>query len=138
MTTDNSILTTLFKAISTTEVLSVIDGAVFKGEKPLNQTSQDIVINMLDNRSVANDNLKSGVVNINCFCKELSNHTRNSTKLDEITQAVFLALNIVNGSGNINNLIYEFVSQKTFKDIDDPVMFYSNIRLNFNIKTNET
>jgi hypothetical protein len=134
--TDNEILAKLFKVVNVSPVTSIIDGEVFLGEKPIERTSEDIVIGVLVSKSEFNGSLTTGTVNINCFTKAINNHTRDAKRLNTITGVVITALGLTYDEGHTGLLNYKFESQKTFRDFDNPSMYYSNIKLRFSHKNN--
>jgi Na+/H+ antiporter NhaB len=134
MIKDNDILALLFKIINVSGITSIITGKVYVGEKPLESIKEDIVIGMLTNKHEANGTLITGEININCFVTAINNHTRNASRLSTITDAVITVLNLSYDEGHTSTLNYKIVSQKTFRDFDNPSLYYSNIRLKFTYK----
>lgn len=134
MVTDSTILGKFFELINVVGVTGVIGGKVYKITKPVGRQNEDIVIGLLTNDIIINDHLNTGIVNINCFTIANQDHTANTLRLETITQAIITALNIVNSEGGSGQLNYQLTGQKTFRDFDDPKMFYSNIKLNFSHK----
>ncbi len=134
MKTDNEILTLFFQLLNVASVTSGITGGIYKGEKPLNSELEDIVINIIYNKTVNRNHLQTGVVNINIFSKETQLHTRPAVRLDELTNLVLTALNLLYNEGVTGQLSYYLDSQKVFRDNDNTQLFYSNIRLDFTYK----
>lgn len=134
MITDNEILSKFFRLVNVQGVTSVINGKVYIGEKPVARELEDIVIGVLTSKSEFNGELLTGEININCFTKAIGNHTRDARKLNLITQAVITALDLTYDEGNSGGLHYKLLSQKTFRDFDNPIMFYSNIKMKFSNK----
>ena len=134
MVTDSVILGKFFELLNVPGVTGTIDGEVFKITKPINRQSEDIVIGILLNNITNNEHMNTGEVNINCFTAANNDHTSNTLRIETILLAVINALNLVNGEGNHGQLNYRIASQKTFRDYDDPLLFFSNIKLNFSHK----
>ena len=122
--------------LNVSTITTLINGKLFIGEKPIARDLEDIVIGVLLSKPEFNGELQVGTVNINCFTKAINNHTRNAARLNEITDAVITVLNLTYNNGNSGALHYQLESQKTFRDYDDPSMFYSNIKLKFSHKNN--
>ena len=134
MVTDSTILGKFYELLNVVGITGIINGEIFKITKPINRQSEDIVIGMLLNDITNNDHMNTGNVNINCFTSANKDHTANTLRIDIILNAVIVALNMVNAEGNYGQLNFRIASQKTFRDNDDPLMFYSNIKLNFSHK----
>jgi hypothetical protein len=134
MLTDNEILGLFFKIINVSDITTLISGMVWIGEKPVDRSVEDIVINMLNSKPDFNGELHTGYVNVNCFTKANEFHTRDAARIDTITDAVLIALDIVLNEGHSGALHYRLESQKTLRDYDDPTMYYSNIKLKFSHK----
>jgi len=134
MITDNDILSRFFKLINVSSVLDEIDGQVWIGEKPIDREFEDIVINMLTSKQEFNSELMIGIININCFSRMNVQNMRDSARLIALTGFVISALNFAFGEGSDGPLSYRIESQKTFRDNDNPRMYYSNLKLNFSHK----
>ena len=134
MVTDSIILGKFFELINVIGVTGIIGGEVYKITKPIGRQSEDVVINALTNDVIINDHLNTGIININCFVTANKDHTSNTDRIETIVQAVITALGLEFSEGGSVQLNYQLISQKTFRDYDDPIMFYSNIKLNFSHK----
>lgn len=136
MTTDIEILEKFYSLINVAAITGIINGEVWTVVKPVGRELEDIVINTLTNVESNNNRLNVGVVNINVFTKEKADHRPDGVKIKGFLSAVSLALGIDedSGKGNQVQLNYKVESLKTFRDIDNPLMYFSNIRLNFSHK----
>lgn len=136
MTTDIEILEQFYSLINVTGVTSIISGEVWTVVKPVGRELEDVVINTLTNNESNNNRLNVGVININVFTKEKADHRPDGVKIKSFLSAISLALLIDedSGKGSQVQLNYKVESQKTFRDNDNPLMYFSNIRLNFSHK----
>lgn len=136
MVTDIDILEKFYQLINVTSVTNLIDGEIWTVVKPVARQFEDVVINALTNSESNNNRLNVGVVNINVFVKEKQDRRPDAIKLKSFISAIHTALNIEveSGKGQYGQLNYKIESQKTFRDNEDPLMYFANIRLNFSHK----
>lgn len=134
MITDVKILGTLYTLLNVAGVTGLINGELWKVSKPVDRQLEDIVLNSLTNLNTNNHHLNIGVININSFTRANADHTANTLRLQAIHDAIITALDIVGGQLTYGLLNGRIEQQKTFRDNDDPLMFFSNIRINFSYK----
>jgi hypothetical protein len=135
MITDLEIISKFYQILNIPAITGVITGEIWNLKKPVNRQEEDIVINLLTNNVTSNLHLLTGVANINTFIKANDDHTPNGIRIKEINDLIIAALNIDNNEGSVGLLTYRLESQKTFRDNDDPTMYFSNLRLKFTLKT---
>lgn len=126
MTNSFNIVTRFYRILNVEDITSIIDGNIYKFKKPVDRKAQDIVIGMLTNPA---DRLQNGWVNINCYCIETALKTPDTETLDVITNAVLSVLS----DNHQQEMYFHVESQNVFQDNECPEMYYSNIKINFQI-----
>lgn len=122
----------LFPIINVVGVTGIIDGGVYKFDKPLNSELQDVVLTPLV--LGGSEDIQNGTVMINIFCKKHTNGAPNLTKLNQITTAVLVAIKSYTGtSGTYFDI--EPVNENVFTDINNPQMNYVSIRLSTSVES---
>lgn len=116
-----------YTLINVTSITSLIDGEIFQGEKPIDREKQDITVNVLVNTN--SRRVKNGIININAYCKASQNGMKNSLKMKQIVEAITNLLDNEKGQ----NMYFFVENQNDFRDSVNSKMYYSNIRVRFNI-----
>jgi len=134
MIADFEILGKFYELLNVSSITDIIDGEIWKIVKPVGREFEDIVINTLTNENSNNGHLNTGVVNINSFTFETAGHTPDTLRMQTINNVIIAALNMQFGEGNFERLNFRIISQKTFRDNDNPLMFFSNLKISYSFK----
>jgi len=131
MKTVHDIVDVLYAIINVASVTDLLDGEVYRFKKPLNNQLRDITIRPLVNNQ--NVDTQSIVVNVNIFAKDLESGIADEANLKPMTEAVVVVLEAYN-SGAVFFKV-KINSQLLLDDNEDPLMSYSNLRLNCVMET---
>jgi hypothetical protein len=134
MKTTFDLVNTIYTALFNSAMRTAISGSIYKQQRPLDSTKEDVVINALP---ITGDQLQSSIININIHVPNLliesngkqDNTQPNLVKLKSLTDLVIAAVNNTYGV----NFNYSVQQQTLIQDIDD---YYSNIRVQFNLINN--
>ncbi|WP_231489913.1 hypothetical protein [Pedobacter sp. Leaf170] len=129
----------LFEYLKNSEVLSdekKVNGHLYKMQRPLNSSKEDVVINAI---TMGRESVQNGILNVNAYCKNqtltlpgaLSDNSQpDYTRLDEISNLLNKAL----GEGReiyLNNGSYCFKVQQDVIIPDENEQHYVNFRIEF-------
>lgn len=128
MSTIFDVLERLYPLINTSTINALIDGDIYKFNKPLNSELRDIVITSLPLRDGEEMVSQPGTVFINIYSKDQSGNRVDSAFLNLITDAVESRIRAFDQGATY--LVLEIASTNVFKDPDQTTMSYSSIRLN--------
>lgn len=126
MSTNFDVLERLYPLINVPSVNTLIDGKVYKFNKPLNSEKRDIVLSTLPLRDGEEVVVQTGTVFINIYQKTPTRP--NSAFLNSVTDVIVTRLESYSQATTYMDI--EIASQNVFKDQDQPNMSYSSIRLN--------
>jgi hypothetical protein len=127
MKTTFDIVDRFVSILNVSSITSQIDGRVFRGDRALGATTQDVSIVPL---SINNDAIQSGIVNVNFHCPDLSNGTANHDKLDAVSKLIIAALEAYQSTSLYFTFDIEW--QRTLSD--EPMSSFSNIRIRYYIE----
>ncbi len=133
MKTGFDLLEKIYKIINVAGVNSVIDGKISRRRKKADSELQDIVILTLN--TAYNEDVQTGTVIINMYCKNLQFGLTDEVKLNQITDAVITALEAYEQT---TTDYFDITSKRdinTFQDVDQPIMSYTSLRINCVIQT---
>ena len=133
MKTGFDLLEKIYKIINVAGVNSVIDGKISRRRKKADSELQDIVILTLN--TAYNEDVQTGTVIINMYCKNLQFGLVDEVKLNQITDAVITALEAYEQT---TTNYFDITSKRdinTFQDVDQPIMSYTSLRINCVIQT---
>ena len=116
----------LYKALNTTEIKSVINGAVRNDSRPLNSLKEDIVVNTI----TISQNFKPQIAtsNINIYAKDIEQGVKNSKRLKEISRIV---IETFKQHEFIGKSVY-ILSQSIIQESNN-LEHYVNLRIQWNI-----
>lgn len=134
MITDIEILGLFYKILNVPAITSIINGEIWKIAKPVGRELEDIVINMLTNSQATSMRFNNGIININSFTIETQTHEPDSLRLKQINDLIISELNFENGKSIEGQLDFRLISQKTFRDNDNNLMYYSNLKIEYSYK----
>jgi len=135
MITDIEIASKFFNILNVPALTDMITGKVWLLRKPVGRMQEDIVINVLTSTAAANLHLITGIVNINTFTQENTDHTPNGVRIKQLNDVLVSVLGLTNGEAYNGLISYKVQSQKTFRDTDNNALYFSNLRLEFTFKT---
>ena len=124
----------LYKVInSTTGITSVLTGGVYVGERPLNSTLEDIVINTITLTQdylpqLGASNVNIYVTDVNATIKGVTQKVANRARLSQLSSLVLDALR----AARITGLKWSISSMNTIQEADIS-QHYVNIRIDWNI-----
>lgn len=124
----------LYKVInSTTGITSVLTGGVYVGERPLNSTLEDIVINTITLTQdylpqLGTSNVNIHVTDVNATIKGVTQKVANRARLSQLSSLVLDALR----AARITGLKWSISSMNTIQEADIS-QHYVNIRIDWNI-----
>ena len=90
MITPSKVIDIVYSVISQSPIKAAINGGVYKIDRPLNQSTEDIIINSL---SVSNESVQEGIINVNLHVPNLvlgdggvqDNTRANFARLDQLS-----------------------------------------------------
>jgi len=126
------VLTWLYTILNVASVTTTIDGEVWKSKPPADRVCRDIVINSLP--ISWGPDVQDGIINVNCYCKDLDNGVRDESNLKAMTDAAIARLLAYSNTTGVY-FHFEIENQAVYNDHDRPGMSYSNIRVKFYYET---
>lgn len=116
-----------YKILNVTELTNIISGGIYRGEKPKNSELEDVVINSLPLASGKTKEVQNGIININCYSKNI-NGVANIQRLELISNKVIELLD--NFSQGETPLNFEIIETHTLKELQQNSMSFVNIKIN--------
>jgi hypothetical protein len=119
----------LFEALKNSSLKSAITGKVYKGKRPINSNTEDVVINSLP---ITNEQLQRSVSNVNIFVPDIN---VSGSAIDKVPNYVRLKQLMVFAESDLSaGISGEFlwsIQQQTVIEDNESDSHYVNIRIDF-------
>ena len=134
MKTIEDVLNSFFTIVNVATVTDILGGSIYRIEKDLNSTDQDLVLSPLPINGAQRTSLQDGTIMINCFSE---NHIKTGRPdeiyLNSITDVV---LDVLEDFADLSTYFnFEVISQNIYPDTTNESLSFSNIRVNYLIET---
>jgi len=126
MKTEYDVLDLLFPVVNVAAVRATIDGAVYRGNRPVNSTTRDITLKVLTMTGGHDIDLQRCTVMINAFAPDLQAGRQDDKNLGAMTTAIITVLESYASATKYFDV--EISGHNTFEDIDQTGIHYSSLR----------
>ena len=127
-----NVLDLFYAALNVVGVTSKIDGRIYRFSKPTS-VEHNAFIKLVPLYIDGDEHLQKGLMNINVFVKNLDENMPNEATLKAVVEAVKTALVGYASTSTYFNI--DIASENTLADDENPMLSYSNIRVNYSIES---
>ena len=128
MKTTSDILDRLYPILAVKDILSLIDGRVYRRKRPVNSRSKDIELNCLPINGGEGLDIQSALVIVNIYAHNYDNGMPDEKTLNTVSAAVIAKLEAYAGL-TTEYFEIDVRSETIMQDIDDPMFSYASIRI---------